>query len=207
VKRPLIAVTMGDPAGIGPEIVVKALQDEEVMAASRPLVIGDRGVLEQAARFCEFQGKIRVVGGPEEGAYASGTIELLDLGNVELASLKIGAVQGMCGRAAFEYIQKAAELASSGRVDAIATAPINKESLRAAQVDFIGHTEILSALTGATDPLTMFQPASWSPGSGCSPISNGAQRPCARSGWRKEPWRWPASTRTAGSTDFLEKRK
>jgi len=157
VKRPLIAVTMGDPAGIGPEIVVKALQDEEVMAASRPLVIGDRGVLEQAARFCEFQGKIRVVGGPEEGAYTLDTIELLDLENVELASLKIGAVQGMCGRAAFEYIQKAAELASSGRVDAIATAPINKESLRAAQVDFIGHTEILSALTGATDPLTMFQ--------------------------------------------------
>ncbi|MDH7500752.1 MAG: 4-hydroxythreonine-4-phosphate dehydrogenase PdxA [candidate division NC10 bacterium] len=156
-ERPLIAVTMGDPAGIGPEIVVKALQDEEVMAASRPLVIGDLEVLEQAAGFCDLPGKIRVVDGPEEGAYTLGRIDLLDLGNVDSASLKIGAVQGMCGRAAFEYIQKATELASSGRVDAVATAPINKKALKAAQVDFIGHTEILSALTGTADPLTMFQ--------------------------------------------------
>jgi len=71
--------------------------------------------------------------------------------------LQLGLVQGMCGRAAFEYIQKATELASSGRVDAIATAPINKEALKAAQIDFIGHTEILAALTGVTDSLIMFQ--------------------------------------------------
>jgi len=157
MERPLIAVTMGDPAGIGPEIVAKALQDQEVMAACRPLVIGDRGVLEQAARFCGCQGKIRVVTGPEEGAYTSGAVDILDLGNVDLDSLRLGVIQGMCGRAAFEYIEKAVELASSQRVDAMATAPINKESLRAAGVDFIGHTEILAALSGAADPLTMFQ--------------------------------------------------
>jgi len=157
MDRPLIAVTMGDPAGIGPEIVLKALEDPEVMAASRPLAIGDRGVLEQAARFCGYQGKIRVVKGPEDGAYVPGVVDLLDLGNVELGSLKLGVVQGMCGRAAFEYIRKAAELASSRRVDALATAPINKEALKAAKIDLIGHTEILAALTGVADPLTMFQ--------------------------------------------------
>jgi 4-hydroxythreonine-4-phosphate dehydrogenase len=157
MDRPLIAVTMGDPAGIGPEIVLQALEDEAVLAASRPLVIGDRGVLEQAATFCGFQGRIRAVDRPEEGAYEVGAVDLLDLGNVDLSSLRLGLVQGRCGRAAFEYIQRAAELASSRQVDAMATAPINKESLRAGQVDFIGHTEILSALTGVSDPLTMFQ--------------------------------------------------
>ena len=157
MDRPLIAVTMGDPAGIGPEIVLKALKDQEVMAASRPLVIGDGRVLEQALKFCGLQADIRVVTGPEEGGYGPGTVDLLDLGNVDMNSLKMGLVQGMCGRAAYEYIEKAAELASSRRVEAIVTAPINKEALRAAGVDFIGHTEILAALTRARDPLTMFQ--------------------------------------------------
>ncbi|HYA01681.1 MAG TPA: 4-hydroxythreonine-4-phosphate dehydrogenase PdxA, partial [Syntrophobacteria bacterium] len=126
-KRPLIAVTMGDPAGIGPEIVLKALADETVMAACRPLVIGDRGVLEQARSPAAFQGEIRVVAGPEEGAYTPPTVDLLDLHNVDLGSFQVGAVQEMCGRAAFEYVVKAVELATSKRVDAVTTAPINKE--------------------------------------------------------------------------------
>jgi 4-hydroxythreonine-4-phosphate dehydrogenase len=157
MQRPLIAVTMGDPAGIGPEVVLKALADETVMAACRPLVIGDRGVLEQARSFSRFQGQIRVVAGPEEGTYTPSTVDLLDLHNVDLGSLKVGTVQGMCGRAAFEYLVKAVELALSKRVDAVTTAPINKESLRAAKVDFIGHTEIFAGLTGVPEPLTMFQ--------------------------------------------------
>ena len=157
MNRLLVAITIGDPAGIGPEIVLKSVEDQEVQAACRPLVIGDRGVLEQAAKLCGVHAEIRVVTRPGEGAYRPGTIDLLDLGNVDRDSLKIGAIQGMCGRAAFEYIQKAVELASSRSVDAIATGPINKEALRAAKVNFIGHTEILAALTGARDPLTMFQ--------------------------------------------------
>ncbi len=157
MNRLLVAITIGDPAGIGPEIVLKSVEDQEVLAACRPLVIGDRGVLEQAAKLCSVHAEIRLVTRPEEGAYRPGTIDLLDLGNVDRGSLRMGAIQGMCGRAAFEYIQKAVELASSRIVDAIATGPINKEALRAAQVDFIGHTELLAALTGARDPLTMFQ--------------------------------------------------
>jgi 4-hydroxythreonine-4-phosphate dehydrogenase len=157
MDRPIIAITIGDPAGVGPEIVLKALEDGEVLAACRPLVIGDRRVLEQAAKFCGIQAEIRVVTKPEDGEYRPGTVDLLDLSNVDVGSLKMGVVQGMCGRAALGYIEEAVKLASSRRADAIATGPINKEALRTAQVDFIGHTEILAALTGAHDPLTMFQ--------------------------------------------------
>ena len=157
LEKPVIAVTMGDPAGIGPEIILKALADETVMAVCRPLVIGDRGVLEQARSFAAFQGEIRVVAGPEEGTYTRSTVDLLDLHNVDLGSFQVGAVQEMCGRAAFEYLVKAVELAAAQRVDAVTTAPINKESLRAARVDFIGHTEIFAGLTGVSEPLTMFQ--------------------------------------------------
>ena len=157
MKRPLIAVTMGDPAGIGPEIILKALTDRTVMAACRPLVIGNRGVLEQARGISGFQGAIRTVASPEEGRLTLGTVDLLDLDNVDLESLQVGAVQGMGGRAAFDYLERAVRLAVSGMVDAVTTAPLNKESLRAAKIDFIGHTEILGALTGVREPLTMFQ--------------------------------------------------
>jgi len=157
MKRPLIAVTMGDPAGIGPEISLKALNDERVMAACRPLLIGNRAVLEQARKISGFQGAIRSVGSPGEGTYRPGTVDLLDLRNVDLGSLRVGAVQGMGGRAAFDYVERAVALAVAGKVSALTTAPLNKESLRAAKVDFIGHTEMLGALTGVREPLTMFQ--------------------------------------------------
>jgi 4-hydroxythreonine-4-phosphate dehydrogenase len=157
MERPLIAVTMGDPAGVGPEIILKALTDESLTASSRPLVIGDRGVLERAQTFSGFQGGIRIVASPEEGTYRAGTVDLLDLGNVDLGSLQMGVVQGMGGRAAFDYLERAVGLALPGKVDAVATAPINKESLRAGKVDFVGHTEILAALTRVEEPLTMFQ--------------------------------------------------
>jgi 4-hydroxythreonine-4-phosphate dehydrogenase len=157
MKRPLIAVTMGDPAGIGPEIILKALADETVMAASHPLVIGDRGVLERVRRISGFEGAIRTVAGPEDGRHTPGAVDMVDLHNVDLGSLQVGAVQGMGGRAAFDYVERAVALAVSGRVDAVTTAPLNKESLRAARIDFIGHTEILGALTGVSEPVTMFQ--------------------------------------------------
>ena len=157
MKRPLIAVTMGDPAGIGPEIILKALTDEAIMTACRPLVIGNRGVLEQARGISGFQGAIKTVASPEEGMYTPGTVDLLDLHNVDLGLLQVGVVQGMGGRAAFDYLERAVALAVAGKVDAVSTAPLNKESLRAAKVTFIGHTEILGALTGVREPLTMFQ--------------------------------------------------
>ncbi len=148
---------MGDPAGIGPEIVVKAMVNKEVHQAARCIVIGDRKVLEDAIRFTGIDLRIKVIQKVEEGEYSLGILNLIDLNNVDWNVFKVGQVSGMCGRAAYEYIEKSIELAMSKEVAAVATTPINKEALKAGNVDFIGHTEIFGALTGTKDPLTMFE--------------------------------------------------
>ena len=158
LDRPLVAITLGDPAGIGPEIVVKALMDEEVYHALRPLVIGDRSVVERARRLIAGAPAVRVVADPAEGLYTPGTLDLVDLANVP-PDLALGQIQAAAGRAAYQYIERAVAWARTGRVDAVATAPIHKEALRAAGVPHIGHTEIFAELTGSPDPLTMFEVA------------------------------------------------
>lgn len=157
MERPIIGIPLGDPAGIGPEIVVKSLAEERVCRVCKPLIIGDKRVIEQALRFCGLDLAVRVVQSPADGQYRVGVVNLIDLENVETEKLVIGEVQALGGQAAFDYIQKSVELAMAGEVDAIATTPINKESLKAAGIDYIGHTEILAGLTGTKDPLTMFQ--------------------------------------------------
>ncbi|MCL2539532.1 MAG: 4-hydroxythreonine-4-phosphate dehydrogenase PdxA, partial [Oscillospiraceae bacterium] len=152
---PVIAVTMGDPAGIGPEIVVKALADEQIKKAARCVVIGSGNVLENTCRLLGAPLEIKSIEDPQE--YACGAINLIEAGEVDMESFGVGTVSGMCGRAAYDYIAKSIELAVAGKVDAVATAPINKEALKAAGVDFIGHTEIFGALTNTPDPLTMFE--------------------------------------------------
>lgn len=156
-KRPLIVIPAGDPAGIGPEIIVKALSSPEITGNARCLVVGDRYIFEKAVRICGADLELNCLSEPEEGKYVQGTIDLIDLQNIDPALFQYGKVSAMCGRAAFEYIEKAAELAMAGRADAVATTTINKESLKAAGVPYIGHTEIFGALTGTADPLTMFE--------------------------------------------------
>ena len=155
--RPKIGITMGDPAGIGPEIVVRAVCNPQVLAACRPLVIGDKDVIEQAAGFCSLDVVINTIDDSEQGDYRCGVVNLIDLHNIDTDVVKIGRIQSICGKAAFDYIERAVSITLAGQIDAIATAPINKESLRAAHIDYIGHTEILAGLTGAVDPLTMFE--------------------------------------------------
>ena len=158
LNKPLIAVPLGDPAGIGPEIVIKALQDAQIAAASRCLVVGDRGILEQAMTFPGMQPMtIRTVEHPREVADEPDTLYLMDLHNVDMQSFVLGQPSAMCGRAAYEYIARSIELAMAGTVDAVATTPINKVSLHMAGVPYIGHTEIFAALTGTEDPPTMFE--------------------------------------------------
>ena len=157
-NRPIIAIPMGDAAGIGPEIVVRTITSEAVFSKARCLVVGSRAVLEQAMHYPNMpQVKIHVVKEPEEGKYEKDVLNLIDLENIDLEHLKLGQVNPMCGQAAYDYIAKSIELAMSRKVDAVATTPINKESLRAAGVPYIGHTEIFGALTGTEDPLTMFE--------------------------------------------------
>ncbi len=157
MKRPLIGITMGDPAGVGPEIVVKALNCDEVYKISRPVVVGEENVIKRAMDVCGINLDINKIDNTCEGKYVKGTIDLIDLKNVDIDKLQIGKVQAIGGKAAFEYIKKATEMALKKDVDAIATAPINKESLRVAKIPYIGHTEILEDLTKTHNPLTMFQ--------------------------------------------------
>ena len=148
---------MGDPAGIGPEIVAKALAREETFQCARCVVVGDKKVMEQAIRIVDLPMAIHVVKEPKEGRFEEHVINLMDLDNVDMGRLKLGEISSMCGQAAYEYIAESISLANEGKVAAVSTTPINKESLRAAGVPFIGHTEIFGALTDTPDPLTMFE--------------------------------------------------
>jgi len=155
--KPLIAVPIGDPAGIGPEIVVKSIANKDVFQAARCIIIGDKKIIEDAIAFTKISLKINVVKKPDEGVYEENVLNLIDLDNVIMNEFKIGKVSGMCGKAAYEYIEKSIELANLREVDAVATTPINKEALKAGNFNYIGHTEIFGALTGTKDPLTMFE--------------------------------------------------
>ncbi len=157
MNRPIIAVPMGDPAGIGPEIIVKAMADPAVSTVAKVLVIGDRRVLERAIASCQVSVQIQTVTTPDQCQGETGVLSLMDLGNADPAQFVVGKVSALCGQAAFEFIAKSIELALDRQVDAVATTPINKESLKAAGVPFIGHTEIFADLTGTADPLTLFE--------------------------------------------------
>lgn len=157
MKKPLIAVPIGDPAGVGPEIVAKSVASGDVFEAADCVIVGDKTIIENAIKIVGEDLTVHVISEPEEGDYRKGILNLIDLGNVDMAKFEFGKVNGMCGKAAYEYIAKCIELANKGKVDAVATTPINKESLRAGGINYIGHTEIFGALTETEDPLTMFE--------------------------------------------------
>ena len=157
MKKPLIAVPLGDPAGIGPEIVAKSIADRELFKIADCIVVGDKKVVENAVKITGEDLVVNVVEDPAEGDWREGVLNLIDLDNIDMEKFEFGKVSGMCGKAAFGYIKKSIELAMAGKADAVATTPINKESLRAGEINFIGHTEIFGALTGTEDPMTMFE--------------------------------------------------
>lgn len=148
-ERPRLAVTMGDPAGIGPEIVVEALRAPEVHRVCRPVVVGDRGVLEAAARIKGLEIEIAVVEATGQARPDAARLALLDLGNVDVAALVRGRVDPAAGEAAYAYVIRAADLALAGAVEGMVTAPINKEALARAGRRPSEHTEILARHCGA----------------------------------------------------------
>ncbi len=147
--RPVLALTIGDPAGIGPEIVAKGLADREIFDRLRPLVIGDAAVMQTVVRGCGLDLKLRSVGSAGEVVGKPGTLEILDLANVP--AHRFGVVDGAFGGAAVEYIETACALARDGSVQGIVTAPINKEAIKAAGSRFPGHTEMIAAQFGVPD--------------------------------------------------------
>ena len=152
-----IGITIGDPSGIGPEIVVKSLSKEKIREMGNLYVLGDRKVIKAAEKLTGVDLNINLIEDIDQDQYHKNEINLIDLNNIELDQLQYGEVQAMSGQAAYEYIKMSIELARDGKLDAVATAPINKKSLKAAGVDYIGHTEMFADLTETEDPLTMFQ--------------------------------------------------
>jgi 4-hydroxythreonine-4-phosphate dehydrogenase len=150
MDAPLIAVTMGDPAGIGPEIVAKMFADPGFRDQNRALVVGDPAILERAARLLELPLRVNEIEGPEEATFEPDTVDVLAVGGL-LEDLPFGALDARAGDAAFRYLERATELANAGRVGAIATAPLNKEAMHLAGHKYPGHTEILAELTGTKD--------------------------------------------------------
>jgi 4-hydroxythreonine-4-phosphate dehydrogenase len=149
-RRPVIAITMGDAAGIGPEIVVKSLDRPDVYVKLRPLVIGDARRLMKAAKIAGVALGVRQVAEPAGGSYERGTIDCVDLELIP-DDLPFGFLSGVAGEAAYRFVERAVSLALSGKVDAICTAPLNKAALRAGGHPFPGHTEILASLTGTPE--------------------------------------------------------
>jgi 4-hydroxy-L-threonine phosphate dehydrogenase PdxA len=148
--RPLLAITLGDPAGIGPEVTLKALAHAEVFAQCRPLVIGDRRILERAAGWLGGSlPPVEAIGDPASGVYAPETLPLLDLHNADPAEIAVGQVAAAAGRAAVEYVFRACDLALAGAVDGIVTAPLNKGAMHKAGFLYPGHTELLAERTKA----------------------------------------------------------
>lgn len=148
--RPLLAITMGDPAGIGPEIVIKALLRPEIFKKCRPMVIGDIRIIQQASAWLGCDPLIfENVRNPQDGEYQAGTVPVLDLANAAPADCPTGRVSAAAGKAAVEYVMKSCELALARSVDAIVTAPLNKEAMNRAGFHYAGHTELLAEQTGA----------------------------------------------------------
>jgi 4-phospho-D-threonate 3-dehydrogenase / 4-phospho-D-erythronate 3-dehydrogenase len=145
--NPIIGISMGDPAGIGPEICIKALSDATVYERCRPVVIGDAAVMAQAATLLNAPLKVNAIEKIADATFAFGTVDVYDLKNVTLSELKPGEVSAMAGNAAFEAVHKVIELALANEVDATVTAPINKESIHKAGHHFSGHTEIYAHYT------------------------------------------------------------
>jgi 4-hydroxythreonine-4-phosphate dehydrogenase len=147
---PVVAVTMGDGAGVGPEVIVAALLTDEARALCNAVVVGDAKRLEQAATILGVDADIVKVAEVADAKPAPGRINVIDL-DVLPADLPWGELSADAGRAAFEYIRVASELAVRGEVQAICTAPLNKEALHAAGHIYPGHTELLAELTGTEE--------------------------------------------------------
>lgn len=148
--KPVIGITMGDAAGVGPEIILKSFENDAVHETSRSFVIGDASILERAKQFTGSTKTIHRINHPSEAKFGKDAIDCLDL-NLLTADLPIGEVSPAAGDAAFQYLAKAISLANDKEIDAICTAPLNKEALQKGGHRYPGHTEILAELTGTKD--------------------------------------------------------
>jgi 4-hydroxythreonine-4-phosphate dehydrogenase len=153
-SAPIIALTMGDPAGIGPEVIVKSFQDDALPLHARVVVIGDARLLQATAKQYASEILVHTINRPDEGWYQTRTIDVIDLNNVP-ENITVGTPSAQAGQASYEAIKTAVDLALRDEVSAITTAPINKKSLHLAGHPFPGHTELLAHLTNSKQSALM----------------------------------------------------
>jgi 4-phospho-D-threonate 3-dehydrogenase / 4-phospho-D-erythronate 3-dehydrogenase len=151
--KPLLAITLGDPAGIGPEIVAKALSSPQVYAVCHPVIVGDSSILRMGANVAKV--RVEIDNALSRIITPYGISELVDLENINLGELVMGKSQAMGGKASVEYVIKAADLALKGKVEGIVTAPLSKEAMHMAGFNYPGHTELLAELAGVKESTMM----------------------------------------------------
>lgn len=147
--EPTLGITMGDAAGIGPEIILKAFKRSELWGACRPLVIGSLAAMDYYERLFTTGVGLNAVKDAYEAQFAEGVLDVLDLDLIDVSRLEVGVVAPEPGHAAVVYTQEAGRMALAGVIDAIVSAPLNKEAMRAAGYGFEGQTQILGELTGS----------------------------------------------------------
>lgn len=148
--RPIIAITMGDAAGVGPEIIMKSLAAGDLYQRCRPLVIGDANRLREAGEILGSRLEVHAIDGAGSANYEYGVVDCIDLGLIP-PKYPFGELSSLCGHAAYCYIERAVHLAVAQQIDAICTAPLNKEALHAGGHHFPGHTEMLAKLTNTAE--------------------------------------------------------
>lgn len=146
--RPILGITIGDPNGVGPEVIAKALSYQDIYDISRPLVIGHAEVIRQHLKFASIPLDIHIVRHPAEGHFKVGTIDVLEALDIDTTDLVHGQVQEAAGRLAVESVIRATHLAMEEAIQAVVTAPLNKEAMNLAGYRYAGHTELLAELTG-----------------------------------------------------------
>lgn len=145
---PRLAITMGDPAGIGPEIAVKAFLDEEVISICRPVLIGDASVIRAIIDRLGISASVHAIHRMADAQFKPAQIDVFDLGIMNGRPIPFGCIDATCGEASFQAVRKAIELAMSREVEGTVTGPINKKSINEAGHHFAGHTEIYAHFTG-----------------------------------------------------------
>lgn len=153
--KPILGITMGDPAGIGPEIAVKAFYNKHIYELCRPVVIGDAATLKKAVSIVGGELRIRPVSSIGAASFHPGTMDVYDLQNVDQKKLRPGVVSPMAGNAAFQAVTSAINLALKKEIDGTVTCPLNKEALNLAGHHFAGHTEIYAHFTASKDSVML----------------------------------------------------
>ena len=139
--KPVTAITMGDPAGIGPEIVVGTMLAEEIHECCRPFVIGSKAIMEKAAKVLGKELKYNLITEPSEARYEFGTVDILETGDYDTDSIEWGKEQALAGQMAIDWIMKSIELGMAKKIDAVSTSPIHKGAIKLVGIKEPGHTE------------------------------------------------------------------